>query len=280
MNIYYEIPHGTKGFSMQFFSEPIHPADCHYCNNYEILYMADGKMRFGLENNEYIVQKGDVVFIDYAQIHYFLPTHKNDSFHYCPVCFGETIFGIEEDFCRKFLRNYKINTFLRLDSKLMSRMKDELFNIYRNKKLGYEFILKSWLFEVMYEIIESGQYTKRSQYIDKSDVQSQTVKSIIEYIETHYTEKITLDDIFSGRMYSQSHLAKLFKQYTSMTVVDFLNRYRMTKAREYLISSDLSITNISSKCGFDHSHYFTLLFKKHHGCTPSTYRSQFKHNHG
>lgn len=275
MNVKLEIPHGTTGFAMQFFSEPNAPSPCHYCSNYELLYMADGKMRFGLENKEYIIKKGDIVFIDYEEIHYLLPTEQNDRFHYCPVCFSDSVLGIEEDPCRIFLRKNKINTFLKIDTSLMERMPEELFRIFRKKEPGFQFILKSWLFEVMNEIMKTKQYSKRKN-IASSDRRSQTIKSIINYIENHYYEKIYLDDIFSAEAYSSSYLLKLFKKYTNMTVIEFLNKYRINKSREDLIYSDLSITDIGIKNGFDHSHYYTRLFERYHNCTPSEYRKLYK----
>jgi two-component system response regulator YesN len=71
---------------------------------------------------------------------------------------------------------------------------------------------------------------------------------------------------------SPSYFSSIFRQKTGVTFVEYLTRLRMEKAKELLLCSDCSSTEIGYTVGYKDPHYFSSLFKKMYGCTPKEYR--------
>jgi AraC-type DNA-binding domain-containing proteins len=101
----------------------------------------------------------------------------------------------------------------------------------------------------------------------------QDVLNAINYIKINYKNIITIDDISEIVHYSKYHFIKIFKNYTGSNPHEYLNIYRITKAKELLLTSDLSINEIATAVGFFDSNGFRKRFKKIVGITPSEFRS-------
>ena len=75
---------------------------------------------------------------------------------------------------------------------------------------------------------------------------------------------------------SVQHLSRLFKAEKNMTMVEYINQFRVSRAKELLVSSDLTITEIAEQTGYFNNGTFIRNFKKYVGCTPSEYRTSAK----
>ena len=99
------------------------------------------------------------------------------------------------------------------------------------------------------------------------------IKRVREYIEDNYREDIALQDIAGVFGYSDVYFCKLFKQNFDMNFIAYLNEYRMDIAKKLLADPLINIKDISTKAGYRDANYFTRLFKRKTGMTPSEYRS-------
>ncbi len=98
------------------------------------------------------------------------------------------------------------------------------------------------------------------------------IQTVCNYMMAHYQEKITLDNIADVVKYSKYHISRLFKQYMNITIVDYLIRLRIKKAKELLLDGNYSIKQISYQVGYSDPNYFTWAFKKQEGISPAKYR--------
>lgn len=109
--------------------------------------------------------------------------------------------------------------------------------------------------------------------LDKDEAKkSHTVEEMIAYIEENFHRKISVTDLEEKIHYSESMLNKKFKEYTSITFNDYLNRYRIKQAMALLKESDYMIADVSYRCGFSNPKYFSKVFKKIIGMTPKEYQ--------
>jgi two-component system response regulator YesN len=93
------------------------------------------------------------------------------------------------------------------------------------------------------------------------------------YIDEHYaSEKLSLQELCRHVLMSASYFSLVFKQQTGETFVEYLTRVRMDKAKELLRHTSLKLYEIAAKVGYADPNYFSILFKKHVGVTPSEYR--------
>ncbi len=98
------------------------------------------------------------------------------------------------------------------------------------------------------------------------------ILKIIDYLNGHYAEKITLASVAEKFFLSQTALSYAFKKHMDCTLIDFLLSIRITKAKEYLLNSKKSVELIAELCGFSSANYFGLIFKQKEKLSPTQYR--------
>lgn len=105
---------------------------------------------------------------------------------------------------------------------------------------------------------------------------SALIQTCLDYIDFHYMEDLSLDNIAKICSVSNSYLSSLFKKEVSMTLTDYVNSTRVRQALILLNSTNLSIQEISGRCGFSDPNYFTRTFKKFQGQSPKEYRETIR----
>ncbi len=107
--------------------------------------------------------------------------------------------------------------------------------------------------------------------VEKSET---VIDKLLHYIEEHYNEDITRDNLAGIVFLNSDYMSRLFKKETGQSVNDYLLKTRMKKAEELLRLSDRSINSISQDVGYDNFSYFSRIFKRHSGMSPKEYRSR------
>lgn len=138
-----------------------------------------------------------------------------------------------------------------------SLLGDSLFGNYRASGYIYDFIIE------FYRVNSSGQSHQRTNPI---------VIKAVDYIDLHYTEEITLDDLCRSADVSGQHMCRLFRSVLGTRPMEYIAKRRIKAAKELLTRTDMSIEDISEKTGFCSSSYFCKLFSRYEGMTPSQFR--------
>ena len=99
-----------------------------------------------------------------------------------------------------------------------------------------------------------------------------------EYIKENYFEKILLSDIANYLNISSRYLSKLFYKETNLTVLQYLNIYRINKSIDLMMTTDKSLTDISLSVGLGDLQHFSRLFKNIIGISPSKYKKMLLHD--
>ena len=105
-----------------------------------------------------------------------------------------------------------------------------------------------------------------------SRAKQENIQKVRDYLEAHYEERITLEGLAERFYINKFYLTKLFKQTYGVTVNSYLMQIRITRAKQLLRFTDLSIELIGEKCGISDPNYFSRAFKKMEGLTPGRYR--------
>jgi AraC-like DNA-binding protein len=100
----------------------------------------------------------------------------------------------------------------------------------------------------------------------------QRVKRAIRYIDEHLPARIAADDLAAAAGLSVSQTARLFREHTGHTPMQYLRRARIDRARRLLGDVDLSIKEIAQRCGFDDPYHFSRVFHEVDGLPPTLYR--------
>lgn len=93
-----------------------------------------------------------------------------------------------------------------------------------------------------------------------------------QYIDTHYQNDISLDDVSRELDISPYYFSKLFKEEAGVTFIEYLTTLRMDKAKELLADKTKSVKDVCAAVGYQDPNYFSRIFKRSVGCTPTEYR--------
>ncbi|MBQ8547074.1 MAG: response regulator [Lachnospiraceae bacterium] len=124
----------------------------------------------------------------------------------------------------------------------------------------------AYVVEIMKSALELRENAASNRYRNVLD-------EVIGYIEKHYAEEeLSLNVLASHVNFSPNHLSMIFSQQTGKSFIKYLTEYRMQKAKELLRCTGKRSSEISVEVGYKDAHYFSYLFKKTQGMTPTQYR--------
>ena len=98
-------------------------------------------------------------------------------------------------------------------------------------------------------------------------------QSVEDYIKEHYTHDISVHDLAMEMNYSETYFCKLFKQCFKINFTAYLAEYRMNEAKKLLANPRINVKDVGRSCGYADSNYFTRVFKRITGYTPTEYRN-------
>ena len=138
-------------------------------------------------------------------------------------------------------------------------------------KHGAELDIKANLYWMFYHIYNNRLMNVAPNIAE--DKQLYTVRRALEYIRAEYMNEITIKDIAKHCGYSEFYMMKLFKKLTGVSIVDYVNNYRLTVAGRQLRDTQDDVASIAYQVGYNNVSYFNRQFKKQYGMTPREFRS-------
>lgn len=248
----------------------------HVHTEFEILTMYDGHTEFNVNEQMYIVEKGDIIFVNsrvphstniYAgarafYIQFGVGMNTEDKYTKFSKYLARFINSGSDDVVI-FKKGTEINeTLLPLLDKILSE------NI--EKKPAYETFVKSYMYNILAVLYRYNVLNTPDSFFKDGNISK--LLPVLEYIDNHYNEPITLEQLASILHVSEYHFCRMFKKTIKTSLVQYLNFVRVCKAEKMLISTDKSISEISFENGFSSVSYFNRIFKKQKSCTPGEYR--------
>jgi two-component system response regulator YesN len=160
-------------------------------------------------------------------------------------------------------------------SSLMQFLPDKFFDIESssdNNPLVLSKILKTFNSGNLKSLLCSLAFQICSE-LKKSFVQNNAIISKVnDYIAQNYQKNIRLAAIANHIHVNSSYLSRLYRQETGITITDAISRYRIEKAKEFLQNPEIKAYEVAYLVGFEDAAYFSLMFKRHTGCSPTEYR--------
>ena len=110
----------------------------------------------------------------------------------------------------------------------------------------------------------------------RSAVKRRSVDPIRSYLDSHYTETVTLDDLAGMFYINKYYLTRVFREQFGSTISAYLQSVRITHAKRLLRFSDMPVAEIAAACGLGAPYYFSRVFRAVEGVPPSVYRSRWR----
>lgn len=251
----------------------------HWHNYIEIFYVKKGRIRLQTGEFSFHLDEGHICFINSNTIH---------SVHQTDLENEILILQIPTESHRPFytLRNYKFNsvTYLADFSKdtapleELQSLLDDIYKEYRMKTAGYNQIILGYvnlLLGLMLRKFYLIPKTEEDYIIEKNLTR---LSDIINYLDEHYTEKISLQTIADSLHMNYYYLSHFFKDTAGISFQDYLNHLRVDKSLPLLAEADYSITDVALDTGFPNIKAYTKAFKEKFGMLPSVYRRIISEN--
>lgn len=253
----------------------------HWHEELELGFVVEGSVLMECGNNRYTLNKGDIYFLNSNTLHaMFKAVSEQNSVFRSIVVHGSIIGGKEDSiYHQKYLLPIISNNDLR---ELIFSAKDssypkisgQLTNIWNAVNIevpDYELIVRnelSALFQILIHLSEKNMPVCPTAGI----VQETRFRDILNFIHTHYTEKITLEDIAAAAFISKSEVLRCFKNITGQSPIGYLKNYRLRNAAYMIQNTSYSINTICELCGFDDHSYFSKSFKELYGSSPREFK--------
>ena len=149
----------------------------------------------------------------------------------------------------------------------ITSLKDELIN----KKPGYEEVSKNLVINMLINIARALQ-NKQFNAARLSSRNISFAKKILDEIDIHYTNNISLEELSKKVNYNKNYVCMFFKQTFGVTIWEYITIKRINESLNLIRNSNLSITDIYLKCGFNNSANFNKQFRKYTGKSPKDFR--------
>ncbi|AZU64348.1 helix-turn-helix domain-containing protein [Neobacillus mesonae] len=133
--------------------------------------------------------------------------------------------------------------------------------------------MKKWFQEAIKQLLERA-------FLDYNEETLKSVQKAIAFIEHHYIENISLEQVASHVHLSPNYFSNLFKKTTGSSFIEYITNLRVDKAKSMLMDLDLTIYQIASAVGYQDARYFSRVFKAISGKTPSKYRNSLLGSQG
>lgn len=233
-----------------------------------ILDSANLEQRSYLEKDEFNLSDVNPKQIDRGKIREFLKVGDRE----------ETIYFVEEFFKDIGSSMFKSNMFRQyiimdvyfcivdfLEDLKFNKEDLEVFDVGASVMQSEENAMK-YIVDALDKALEMREKMAVNRY-------GHVVDEVMRYIEENYADdELSLNLIASHVNFSPNHLSMIFSQQTGQTFIKYLTEYRMKKAKELLRCTGKRSSVISAEVGYKDSHYFSYLFKKTQGMTPTQYR--------
>ncbi|WP_371379898.1 helix-turn-helix domain-containing protein [Sporomusa aerivorans] len=248
--------------------------ECHWHENFEILYFEKGEALIYCNSRPIRVGPGELVIINSNDIHY--GENISPQLIYYVVEFDLSFIDSSQvDLCQtKYLTPLVQNRILfrnQIDRnrELLEQVRNLLAEFYR-QELGYELAVKAAIYRILVLLLRT--YAEQTISENEKDRQRRTLdrlSPVLEYIDCHYTEKLSLGQLAAMANMSLHYFCRLFKSLTGKSPTEYINQLRINKAIILLRESNLNITEIALTVGFNDSNYFSRIFKKYKHVSPS-----------
>lgn len=252
----------------------------HWHKEMEIIYITKGKGIVRLDKERYVIRKGDIIFIPKETIHY-IQSDKKEVLYFRSLVFDLTMLtSYPGDLCQTEIVEPLVKKQVEMTNILNAEEDgyEEVLETYERiigacRKRGPFFYIevKSLFYKLFYELF-MGKYIRRAHREERKSAAA--MKTILSYIEEHYYEKLTVNELAEMIHYSDYYFMKVFKSYTGKTLMSYINEMRVEKSKYLLINTQKSISDIALEAGFGQTSYYIRKFQEFQEETPLKFRKQ------
>ena len=276
--------HGTYGFPVLVSPERLSwfdTGECpwHWHPEIELTLILEGEILYQVNDNSCLLKAGEGLFCNTNVLHAGRHGNSADCSYLSVTFHPRLLYGynnslMQNRYMEGILRDPELASIhFKPEVDWQKKVLEQIRKIQRlsaDKAEASELKIQIALMEIwllIYEHVEPGAEEQSGQ-----DRDTERIRCIMVYIQEHYAEKITLEELAEQIHLCRSESCRLFKRYMNASIFDYLLDYRVERSLPILRDDRLDVTQIAGMTGFSNPAYCAKIFRRKMGCTPFQYR--------
>jgi AraC-like DNA-binding protein len=253
--------------------------ESHWHEQFQILYFERGEALIHCNSQPLQIHAGDVVIINRNDVHYGENVSQELAFYLIKLDLS-FLLSNRQDLCQtKYVvpimkKQVVFRNYISRDEELVKQIQ-QLINEYYGQETGFELAIKAYFYRILALLLRRYREENAGEAEQGKQCKSIPLRPVLEYVDQHYCERLTLEKLASMANVSSHHFCRMFKKVTGKPPIEYINYLRINRAATLLQESNLNISEIAMTVGFDDSNYFSRLFKKYKQASPSKIRTDF-----
>lgn len=252
----------------------------HWHQEFEFLVVTQGSLLFTIEQQDYVLEQGDGIFVNSNQLH-SAKALDGEACAFFAVDFSYQILSedIHSRFAKKYIRPvlHEKTCFpvhlKRKGEQWQQEILRQLAQISDCPEHGleeYELLVRSRIFAVWDLMTHHASHVENSR---EEHRYSERLAPVVAYMQENYAYEITLSELAELLPMSEGQFCRVFKHTMKMSPMQYLMRYRILQSCRMLQDTDKKVGEIANLSGFNNISYFNKVFLNTIGCTPKEYRA-------
>ena len=272
----------SEKIAMAHFTKPIEPVHTH--EFLELVYIESGNGKQYIDGKEFMVARGDLLFINYNHTHAF-SSEKGMVYYNIyvkPELLSEELINTEnalqmlsltafEDFRESVGEDRQLVQFSGAEMSDIEHCLQAMYREWENDMNGKDAVMKSYL-----TVILTYMFRKMAVYEERPENRKKKIESLIKSIEENCTQKLTLKELSERCFYNPSYFCRIFKEYSGMTLTEFIHESRIKRSCELLATTAMTVEEIAVYVGFSSKTQYYKRFRAIMGVSPADYRKKVK----
>ena len=245
----------------------------HWHEDIEILVPAMGELIYNINGKLVRVRTGEGIIINSRRIHSSKTENLRECYYYVLI-FHPMLLCISKEVEQQLVHPFINSSFDYILLQKGVEWQENILNWFmlmdrkRNDKTAKSAI--AGLINLIWSEVAENVAPDEKPQTERSQLTA--MKAMIAYIDGHYAEKISLDDIAAAGFVSKRTCGNMFERFLFTPPMKYLNEYRLKRSIELLRGTNMTVTEIGLTCGFSGASYYAESFRRELGISPSEYR--------
>ncbi|MBR5682386.1 MAG: helix-turn-helix transcriptional regulator [Ruminococcus sp.] len=245
----------------------------HWHEDIEILVPAMGELIYNINGKLVRVRTGEGIIINSRRIHSSQTEDLRECYYYVLI-FHPMLLCISKEVEQQLVHPFLNSSFDYILLQKGVEWQENILNWFmlmdrkRNDKTAKSAI--AGMINLIWSEVAENVAPDEKPQTERSQLTA--MKAMIAYIDGHYAEKISLDDIAAAGFVSKRTCGNMFERFLFTPPMKYLNEYRLKRSIELLRGTNMTVTEIGLACGFSGASYYAESFRRELGISPSEYR--------
>ena len=249
-------------------------------NFWELVYVDKGRVEVCRDGERICLEQGQVIFHKPNEFHSIRALDSEPNFMVISFVSTSLAMGSFEGCCMSLQRLHKglLASIIQEAERCyeIPRNDTSLRRLRRrpDAPLGSEQLIKTYLEQLLIFLLRSLTRGEERSLLPQTTEEVPLVAAIREYLTVRCEENVRIEDVCRAFGYSKSFLSRLFREHTGKSLAAFAREQKIRRARALIRQGELNFAQIAAALGFEDPQYFSRVFRKETGMTPTEYKNR------